>query len=177
MTPGRLIPIALLAVACKEVPERGSEKPASGIETTRAAHAGQIAPFELELELAGGRPVPGETIGLIARIGHLTSWSLPIELTIQVPKGAALTSGSAHVVVTPGAGSTEQTIALELRIYEVPSADLVVVADSQARDRGVHAQARYRFGRAEPELPALVRSGPELKIGARNFGRSVALRP
>jgi hypothetical protein len=73
-------------------------------------------------------------------------------------------------------GSREEALDLEIQLDRVPVDDLLIVADSQASEGGVHAQARYRFGRLEPRPSIPTRTGPELKTGKANFGRAVPIR-
>lgn len=144
--------------------------------TVQPMRDGPQAPVTITVEPTRGSPSPGATIELRARIRSVASWRLPISVEVKLPTGATLIAGDQRVTLQPTARRTEEAVEFSIRLRDVPTDDLIVVADSQSSDGGVHAEAHYRFGRQEPQPVVPVRSGPEVKTSKANFGRAVPIR-
>ena len=116
-----------------------------------------MAPVTARIEVVGGEPGPGERMLFRAHLDKNGAWDTPIAVEFQVPVGASVVSG-----VEYGTVSGSETPELELMLERVPEGDLVLVASSQPEAAGFHAEARYRFGRAEPVKAAPDKSGPPM---------------
>jgi hypothetical protein len=137
---------------------------------------GPRAPMTVAIDVMKGSPSAGATLALRAHVLHVSTWTAPIDLEINLPRGVSLTRGAQRFTVTPSSGRGAEQIDFEIQLSAVvPLTDLVVVAAHQSRGAGVHAEARYRFGRAAPLPHAPARSGPELTTKKAKLGRAVPL--
>ena len=65
---------------------------------------------------------------------------------------------------------------LRLKIDSVPAADLVAVVEMRTSSSGAHAEANYRFGRAEPRLPEPQRGPAIVTPSGRNLGTPIRIQ-
>jgi len=114
---------------------------------------------------------------LSARVAQPGSLGLPLQVTVTLPPGASLVRGPARWVVQPAAPGTVNETVLEVLAPAVPADDLVLVADAQGEHAGVHAEARYRFGRPEPSPPSPPLTPRDVVIHGHNLGRAVQMTP
>jgi hypothetical protein len=143
-----------------------AEKPAA------SASRPQRSPLSLAVEGPSSVTAPSE-IDLTIVLHRLWNTLDPVVLSVDLPPGARLISGSTSETLAPS--SLSPTRSLRIKIDRVPSADLVVRADLGGQAYGAHARAVYRFGRAEPKLaqPA----GSVVAIGGRPIGKVIPLPP
>jgi len=120
-------------------------------------HHNPMAPVTARIEVVGGQPGAGERMLFRAHIDKNGVWDAPIAVEFRVPVGASVVGGVTGGTLTDGA-----TPELELMLDRVPEGDLVLVASSRTEAAGFHAEARYRFGRAEPIPVGPDKSGPSM---------------
>lgn len=127
-------------------------------------------PFTLEVEPY--ETLPGQVV-LHIRTRHVAPLPVDIGVSVQLPPGVRLEGGPGgwEIPTAQQQGIVEKE--LVIGFDALPPEDLMVVADVQTEGFGVHAKAYYRFGRPDPQPIAPRANGPELKVGGRNFGRSV----
>ncbi len=117
---------------------------------------------------------PGRYL-LGARVAQPGDLGLPLDVRVVLPAGAVLLRGDAHQIVQPGDPGSVHEFVLEIDAPVVPVDDLVLVVDAQGEHAGVHAEARYRFGRPEPVAPQTPLAREALVVGGRDFGRPVQM--
>lgn len=114
---------------------------------------------------------------LSARVAQPGNLGLPLQVSVALPAGATLARGPARWLVQPAApGSMHETV-LEVLASVPPADDLVLVVDAQGEHAGVHAEARYRFGRPEPAAPQPPLAPTSIVIGGHDYGRPVQMTP
>jgi hypothetical protein len=119
---------------------------------------------------------PGRYV-LSARVEQPGSLGLPLNVRVLLPAGVTLVRGPSHWVVQPGPPGTVHDTVIELLASTAPTDDLVLVADVQGEHAGIHAEARYRFGRPEPQVAQPPLAPTDLVVGGHNFGRPVQMHP
>ena len=119
---------------------------------------------------------PGHYL-LSARVAQPGYLGLPLQVSVELPPGVSLVRGPARWVVQPAAPGTVNETVLEVLAPAVPADDLLLVADAQGEHAGVHAVARYRFGRPEPVAPSPPLAQGDTVIHGHNLGRAVQMTP
>ena len=89
-----------------------------------------------------------------------------LTLTLDLPEGVTLLSRRPNEPIVD-ARNPRLVRTLRVRVDRLPTADLVVTADSRTSTFGVHATARYRFGRPDPAWPPAV---PPVALRTREAG-------
>lgn len=117
---------------------------------------------------------PKETV-LVAQIRREVAFSLPLKVTVRAPAGVTLTRGDAsfELAANDGADVTEREYVFSH--VGIPTTDVLLEASAQSPAMGVHAEARYSFGRESAPQQGPVRLGPALKVGSKDFGNAVLL--
>jgi len=140
-------------------------------ETTRTATpVAMRRPAPLVLEVTGPEhPQPGSNITVTADIRRTARDGAPVELTLILPGGVRLGSGPDRARVPNGEHQRQQWV---LAVDSIPTEDVRVVAEIRGRGQGVHAERRYRFGRAAPRLP-----DPQEGIAPVELGNGMKTRP
>ena len=119
---------------------------------------------------------PGHYL-LSARVAQPGYLGLPLQVSVELPPGVSLVRGPARWIVQPAAPGTVNETVLEVLAPVAPADDLVLVADAQGEHAGVHAEARYRFGRPEPRPPSPPLTPSDIVIHGHNLGRAVQMSP
>lgn len=112
---------------------------------------------------------------LIARITQPGALSMPLRVDVEVPSGVTLVRGTPHYLVQPGPPGSVHEALFELSALATPSQDLVLVADAQGEHAGVHAEARYRFGRPAPVATSPTRGGANIVLHGIQFGQGITM--
>lgn len=117
------------------------------------------------------------TYVLVARVSQPGALSMPLRVDVDVPTGVTLVRGTRHYLVQPAPPGAMHETTFELRAAAPPAQDLVLVADAQGERSGVHAEARYRFGRPEPVAIAPTRGGADIVVHGVHLGQGVTMTP
>ena len=169
-----LLSALALALACsRNEPEEqlGSTQAEPGGRAPAASSSRpQRSPLSLVVDGPSSVAAPSE-IDLTIRLQRLWTTPDPVVLTVDLPPGALLVSGSTSETIAPTFFAQSRT--LRIKLERVPSADLVVRADLGGPAYGAHARATYRFGRPEPKLPQP--AGTVVVIGGRPVGKAIPL--
>ncbi|MCY1031777.1 hypothetical protein OV207_09955 [Corallococcus sp. BB11-1] len=104
------------------------------------------------------------TVKLIARLERSPGFTAPVEVSLRVPSRTLLREGPTSPIVLD-ADVQEVPWTLALTGDTDPEEDLVLLASAEGESFGVHAEARYRFGRALAEGPRPTPTGPPLPEG------------
>lgn len=164
-----------LALACAGQPTEpaGTATAAApaGPETTVPATTEALRrPAPLVLEVTGPEhPQPGSTITVTADIRRAARDGAPVELALIVPEGVRVVSGPDRARVPNGEHQRQQWV---LAVDAIPAEDVRVVAEVRGPGQGVHAERRYRFGRAAPRLP-----DPQEGVAPVELGNGMQTRP
>ena len=144
---------------------------ALAVSTTGVARAEPMAP-PLTLHLSGPKSVAaGDELTLTLELRRPVPNAVPILLDVTLPAGVTLLSKPPGAPIVD-ARTPRLVRTLRVRVDRVPAAALVVTADSRTSTFGVHATARYRFGRPDPTTPA-----PAPKVALRTREAAVIGRP
>lgn len=117
--------------------------------------------------------VAGDTVILNIEIEQLAQGA-DARLKVELPRGATLVDGELNESLTSDVAAIFRQIVVQLP-NGVPQEDVRVVVDSTGINFGAHAQARYRFGRSAPSLPAPPRVGTPLRVHGVSLGASIPL--
>ena len=181
-----LAAIGLLAMACND----RTESP-----TSNSAQPKQQVPEQVP-EQPAKEAVPSSAISapLVAKIDgpsdvdHLTEVELqvsiertlineaPMKFMLEVPSGAKLVEGN-PVETIVDAESATLVRHFRLSFGSVPADDVVATVSVKQPGWGVHATAKYRFGRPAPTLPKPERADFELGVGGRVLGSPIVVKP
>lgn len=105
-----------------------------------------------------------DTVRLIARLERSPGFTAPIEVSLRVPSRTQLQEGPTSPIVLEG-DTQEVPWTLHLPEGTRPDEDLVLLASAEGESFGVHAEARYRFGREVAEATPPAPTGPRLPEG------------
>ncbi|RKH61230.1 hypothetical protein [Corallococcus llansteffanensis] len=105
-----------------------------------------------------------DTVRLIARLERSPGFTAPVEVSLRVPSRALLQEGPTSPIVLEG-DAQEVPWTLHLPEGTRPDEDLVLLASAEGESFGVHAEARYRFGRELAEATPPAPTGPPLPKG------------
>ncbi|MBN9687996.1 MULTISPECIES: hypothetical protein [unclassified Corallococcus] len=102
-----------------------------------------------------------DTVRLIARLDRSPGFTAPVEVSLRVPPRTVLREGPTSPIVLDG-DTREVPWTLGLTEGSRPDDDLVLLASAAGESFGVHAEARYHFGRPLTESPRPTPTGPPL---------------
>ncbi|WP_147445443.1 hypothetical protein [Corallococcus aberystwythensis] len=102
-----------------------------------------------------------DTVRLVARLDRSPGFTAPVQVSLHVPSRTVLREGPTSPIVLDG-DTREVPWTLGLTAGPVPDDDLVLLASAGGESFGVHAEARYRFGRTLAESPRPTPTGPPL---------------
>ncbi|QAT82794.1 hypothetical protein EJ065_1190 [Corallococcus coralloides] len=102
-----------------------------------------------------------DTVRLVARLDRSPGFTAPVEVSLRVPPRTVLREGPTSPIVLDG-DTREVPWTLGLPEGARPDDDLVLLASAGGESFGVHAEARYRFGRTLAESPRPAPTGPPL---------------
>ncbi|MBZ4375180.1 hypothetical protein K8612_26290 [Corallococcus sp. AS-1-6] len=105
--------------------------------------------------------VSADTVRLIARLDRSPGFTAPVEVSLRVPPRTVLREGPTSPIILDG-DTREVPWTLGLPEGSRPDDDLVLLASAGGESFGVHAEARYPFGRTLPESPRPTPTGPPL---------------
>ncbi len=118
------------------------------------------------------------TVSLRVEVVQLTPFDLPLRVEVSLPNGVTVLRGETRYVVPTGPRPRDDRRVLVLACGDrAPADDLVVTAEARDDDHGVHAEARFRFGRPEPTTPAPPLSRRPLRIGNVDHGAPIDMTP
>ncbi|RKG91597.1 hypothetical protein [Corallococcus terminator] len=105
----------------------------------------------------------GVSVRLVARLERSPGFTAPVEVSLRVPSRMVLHDGPTSPIVLEGdVQEVPWTVGLPEGVS--PEEDLVLLASAEGEAFGVHAEARYRFGRALAEGPRPTPTGPPLPV-------------
>ncbi|RKG72829.1 hypothetical protein D7W79_27225 [Corallococcus exercitus] len=102
-----------------------------------------------------------DTVRLVARFDRSPGFTAPVQVSLRVPPRTVLREGPTAPIVLDG-DTHEVPWTLGLPAGTSPDDDLVLLASAGGESFGVHAEARYRFGRTLAEAPRPAPAGPPL---------------
>ncbi|RKG59125.1 hypothetical protein D7V80_37560 [Corallococcus sp. CA054B] len=102
-----------------------------------------------------------DMVRLVARLERSPGFTAPVEVSLRVPPRTVLREGPTSPIVLDG-DTREVPWTLGLPEGSSPDDDLVLLASAGGESFGVHAEARYRFGRSLTESPRPTPTGPPL---------------
>ncbi|MGE6760845.1 hypothetical protein ACQKGO_22695 [Corallococcus interemptor] len=102
-----------------------------------------------------------DTVRLVARLDRSPGFTAPVQVSLRVPPRTVLREGPTSPIVVDG-DTKEVPWTLGLPSGPSPDDDLVLLASAGGESFGVHAEARYRFGRTLAESPRPAPTGPPL---------------
>ncbi|MFP2897344.1 hypothetical protein [Corallococcus sp. 4LFB] len=105
--------------------------------------------------------VSADTVRLVARFDRSPGFTAPVQVSLRVPPRTVLREGPTAPIVLDG-DTREVPWTLGLPAGASPDDDLVLLASAGGESFGVHAEARYRFGRTLAESPRPAPTGPAL---------------
>ena len=147
--------------------------PTAHLAAAPSVHQPQRAP--LVLAVSGAGPLAtGSDLDLKILIDRTTGAD-PTQLSVTLPPGADLVSGSLAETITDAAPHLERVIRIHLP-SGIPASDVQVTAQTSGVGYGAHAAASFRFGRADPLLAQPVRTGAPLMVGGKSLGRAIPIK-
>ena len=102
-----------------------------------------------------------DTVRLVARLDRSPGFTAPVQVSLRVPPRTVLREGPTSPIVLDG-DTSEVPWTLGLPAGSSPDDDLVLLASAGGESFGVHAEARYHFGRTLAESPRPTPTGPAL---------------
>jgi len=131
------------------------------------------SPVALRILADAKAPEPGSAVQVGWRVERASSFAGPLALTVRAPEDVGV-AGDARVSIPDAPGVTEGAVVLRLS-GAVPGGDVVFVLHGASETAGVHAEARYRFGRPEPVDAPPPRDAPSPRTGAIDPGPGVKM--
>ncbi|RKH49124.1 hypothetical protein D7X55_26925 [Corallococcus sp. AB049A] len=139
---------------------------------TRGQEADSTAPQPTVLPATARIPAPlhvswrvvdasADTVRLVARLDRGPGFTAPVQVSLRVPPRTVLREGPTSPIVVDG-DTKEVPWTLGLPAGSSPDDDLVLLASAGGESFGVHAEARYHFGRTLAESPLPTPAGPPL---------------
>ncbi|WP_147443579.1 hypothetical protein [Corallococcus sicarius] len=161
--PNGPVPVATHAVLTQAAPEDTQEADDDAMPppTVLTTTARVPAPLHVSWRVVESR---GDTVRLIARLERSPGFTAPIEVSLRVPSRTQLQEGPTSPIVLEG-DTQEVPWTLHLPEGTRPDEDLVLLASAEGESFGVHAEARYRFGREVAEATPPAPTGPQLPEG------------
>lgn len=156
-------PSVVHAVLTRSTPEdtQEAEDDATPPPTALATTARVPAPLHVSWRVVESS---ADTVRLIARLERSPGFTAPIEVSLRVPSRTRLQEGPTSPIVLEG-DTQEVPWTLHLPEGTRPDEDLVLLASAEGESFGVHAEARYRFGREVAEATPPAPTGPRLPEG------------
>ncbi|MCY1044135.1 hypothetical protein OV208_22650 [Corallococcus sp. bb12-1] len=102
-----------------------------------------------------------DSVRLVARLERSPGFTAPVRVSLRVPSRVLLQDGPMSPAVLE-ADVEEVSWTLHLPAGTRPEEDLVLLASAEGESFGVHAEARYSFGRTLAEAALPVPQGPPL---------------
>lgn len=124
---------------------------------------------------AGAVPEKG-TVDLEFTLIRTPPTSVPMSWEVVLPSGCNLVEGSLKEVVTDAASPTV-TRRFRVGYSEIPARDVIVIVRVDGAGFGATSKAAYRFGRPEPTLPPLDRSGAGVPFHGKGADKGIPLGP
>lgn len=120
-------------------------------------------------------PEVGVPLVLEARVERRARIAAPVTLSLVLPAHVSLLEGAPTIELAPNTQADVHTLRFVVRVdagdmNDTGEAKLALSA--KGHGFGFHAEPVYRFGRTLPLVP-MTRTGRELRVAGRNFGRSV----
>ncbi len=172
----------VLLVGCEMASPIDESTMRRGPRTTPAAPPppGVTGRAPLTVTLIGPEsPHPGVPLVLEARIERRMRLPVPIAVSLVLPAHVTLLEGASELELAPNADADVQTLRFVVRVDSKDMHDLgeiKLALHAVGQSFGLHAEPTYRFGRTLTLTP-LTRTGSELRIAGRSFGRSIDLTP
>jgi hypothetical protein len=171
----RWLALGLSIGACHAAPEP-PPAPAAAASSVACAQA-QLSPHQspLSVTLKGpSRVRAGQDIELFAEVEQHAG-SQPVQLSLELPEGTRLVSGSPAQVLPGGSAKLQRRFVVH--VERVPGRDIELLAATDGASFGARARGAYRFGRPEPRFAEPPRAARPLMVGGKNLGRPIELRP
>ncbi|RKH08741.1 hypothetical protein D7V97_18570 [Corallococcus sp. CA053C] len=161
--PNGPVPVAAHAMFTQATPEdtRETDDDATPPPTVLSTTARIPAPLHVSWRVVESS---ADTVRLIARLERSPGFTAPIEVSLRVPSRTVLQEGPTSPIVLEG-DTQEVPWTLHLPEGTRPDEDLVLLASAEGESFGVHAEARYRFGREVAEAAPPAPTGPPLPEG------------
>ncbi len=123
-------------------------------------------------------PQPGSSLTLHARIDRLRATRGAVTIDLVLPDGVQLLEGKASLTLPANSAPRSDTLRYVIQADALPDGDVKLRVHFGGPGFGYHSEPSYRFGRAAPPpgLPVL-RTGKELRVGDKSFGRAVDITP
>jgi hypothetical protein len=118
----------------------------------------------------------GTSATLIARVNRRAAVSVPVKVTVEAPKGVTVAGGAMTFFIPASEGPSVTDTPYVVTFAAPPAEDLLLIAEAAGTGFGVHAEDRYRFGRAAPVVAAPEANGTHLQVGGQDLGASVPLK-
>ncbi len=131
------------------------------------------SPVTLRLVADAKAPEPGSAVQVDWRVERASSFAGPLALTVRAPGGVEV-AGDAEAPIPDAPGVTRGTVVLRLS-GAVPRDDVAFILHGASETAGVHAEARYRFGRPEPVDAPPPRDAPSPRTGSIDPGPGVKM--
>jgi len=124
-------------------------------------------------------PEVGVPLVLEARIERRARIAAPVALSLVLPAHVSLLEGARTIELSPNAQADVHTLRFVIRVETNnmnDAGEVKLALSAKGHGFGFHAEPAYRFGRTQPLAP-MTRTGRELRVAGRNFGRSVDITP
>jgi hypothetical protein len=157
-TPNKVAPAPMITGATRSPAEVTAESHDVASPTVLPTTARIPAPLHVSWTVVESR---ADTVRLVARLERSPGFTAPVQVSLRVPSRASIQEGPTSPLVL---GTDVQEVPWTLRLPDAsqPGEDLVLTASAEDEAFGVHAEARYHFGRALAEAPRPAPSGPPL---------------
>ncbi|RYZ38655.1 MAG: hypothetical protein EOO71_23130 [Myxococcaceae bacterium] len=142
-------------------PARGQGEEAPDVDETRTGlvtTARVPAPLRVSWQVVESNTA---SVRLIARLERSPGFTAPVEVTLRMPARMSIEDGpTSPFVLEDDVQEVPWTVGFSPGTS--PDEELVLLASAEGESFGVHAEARYRFGRALAEGPRPTPTGPPL---------------
>jgi hypothetical protein len=171
-----LISMLVLVVAAACAPKGAQTAAVTVVERAAApvVASSPRAPMTVEWIYQGES---GGRLTLVARVNRNAPIRIPATVTVSVPAGVRVVSGRTSWVIE---GSESTSPVEETLVFEVVQAapqEIVLAADAETVNFGVHAKKAYKLGQAPQKGSVPATTGPALEVGGHVFGPSVPAKP
>lgn len=166
--------LLVLAVGCapKAVPARSDVGPADA--PAPVASSSPRAPMTVEWIYQGES---GGRLTLVARVNRNVPIRVPTTVTVSVPAGVKVVSGRTSWVIESSESTSPVEETLVLEVVQAGPQEIVLAADAETVNFGVHAKKAYKVGQAAQKGSVPASKGPTLEVGGHDFGPSVPAKP
>lgn len=123
-------------------------------------------------------PELGVPLVLEARVERRAPIAAPIALSLVLPAHVSLLEGATSIELPANIHADVHTLRFVIRVdsADMNEGEVKLTLSAKGLGFGFHAEPVYRFGRTLPLVP-MTRTGRELRVAGRNFGRSVDITP